>query len=248
MSRESVESNFKDRVNDVGRAALAALFPNDIEEYLLALELVDSGGNTVDYFAWPILPDEIRDTHQEITTVKKTIGGIYVLKNTTFAPRQISISGTFGRRFKLLLNNHPVSFAGFSASQKNGKFNISAPNFLGKKVPEFSSFAKSGYGCIKVLESMKEKSKQVDGRGKPHSLYLYNPILGNNYQVEFMNFSHMQDKDQHNRVPAYSMQLTAVAALDSVLGYSIQTNVKNITISSLQKMANNVANNLRSVL
>ncbi len=202
----------------------------------------------MDFFSWPILPDEIRENHQEITKVRKTIGGIYVLKNSTFTPRQISMRGNFGRRFKILLNGNQVTLAGFSLSQQNGKFNISAPNFLGQNITQFSSFAKTGYGCIKVIESIKEKSKKIDEYGKPYSLYFYNPILGNNYQVEVDIFSHMQDKDQHNMLPAYSLQMTAVAQLDTIVGRTnIKSALKNLGMGTLQKKANSIASNLKLI-
>ncbi len=248
MSLQAIEASFKEKLGQLGRVALSALYSKDFEAYVVALQLCNSNGDTVDYFSWPVLPDEIRETHSEITLIRKTIGGVYVLKNTTFNPRQISMSGTFGKRFKIVINNTPVSFAGFSLSQKNGKFNITPPNFLGQKVPEFSSFAKTGYGCVKVLESMKEKSKQLDENGKPHVLYFYNPVLGNNYQVEFNNFTHMQDSSQYNMLPAYSLQMTAVASLDSLLGSQLKSAIKNLSIGVLQKSANNIATNLKSGL
>jgi len=216
---------------------------------MLAIELVDSQENTVDYFIWPILPDEIRENHTELTTIRKTMGGVNVLKNPTFNPRQISMRGTFGRTFKLLLGQQTVEFAGFGFSIQNGKFNVTAPNLLDGDVPQFSTFAKTGYGCVKILEAMKEKSKKLDQYGKPYALYLYNPILGNNYQVEFNTFSHMQDKDQFNMIPAYSIQLTAVASLEAILGRraSVNSALKNLSLANLQKTANQVASNLRLI-
>lgn len=248
-SVQAVEAQFKSQLLTIGRGAMNALFPADIEAYMLAIALVDSQGNTVDYFAWPVLPDEIRETHQEITTVRKTIGGVYTLKNSTFTPRQISLRGTFGRRFKILLNGSQLSFAGFSLSQANGVYKIQPPNFLEGLVAQFSSFAKTGYGCIKILESMKEKSKQLDANNKPYSLFFYNPIFGNNYQVEVNNFTHMQDKDQYNMVPAYTLNMTAVAPLDSVLsrGQNVKSALKNLTINTFQKNANIIASGLKLI-
>lgn len=249
MSREAVELSFNQKIRELGRGALAALYPNDFDAYLLALELSDSNGNTVDYFAWPVLPQEIRETHQEITNVRKTIGGVYVLKNTTFTPRTISLSGTFGRRFKLLVNNTRVELAGFRLSLNNGVPKITPPNFLEQRIPEFSSIAKTGYGCIKIIEAMKEKSKQLDENGKLHSLYFYNPILGNNYQVEVVNFTHMQNENENNMLPAYSLQLVAVAPLDNVFSRlsNIKSALKNLSFSTLQKTANSIVSNLKSV-
>lgn len=248
MSRESIEASVQSKLRQVGRAGLNILFPKEFEYYLLALELV-SGNDTIDYFAWPILPDELREVHQEITQVRKTIGGVYSLKNSSFVPRQILIRGTFGRRFKILINRQPTMFAGFQFSLKNKKFTVTPPNKLENIIPQFSSFAKTGYGCIKVLESIKEKSKQLSG-GKPLTLYLYNPILGNNYQVEITNFTHFQDKSEHNMVPGYQLQLTAIAPFDNVFdrGSQIKSAIKNLAIDAVQRKAQDLANNLRKVI
>ncbi len=244
---QEVEEKYKRQRAQLGEAALHALYPKDFAFYFLALQLVDSQNNTIDYFAWPVLPDEIRETHTELTRINKTMAGVNVLKNPTFNPRQISIRGNFGRKFKILIGGQSIEFAGFNLSIKNGKFNISNNNILDGVVPQFSSFAKNGYGCIKLLEAIKEKSKKLDGNQKPYSLFLYNPILGNNYQVEFNSFSHFQDKDQHNMVPGYSIQLTAIAPLDSVLSRinNIKSAIKNLTLVGLQKLANQVASNLK---
>ncbi len=250
MSLQSVKNNFRERLSQLGKGALSALYPNDFPYFFIAFELVDSQNNSIDYFAFPVLPDEIRETHTEITTVRKTIGGVYTTKNSSFNPRQISIKGTFGRSFKILLGGQQVEFAGFNLSIKNGKFNINPPNFLENPVPQFSSFAKNGYGCIKVLEAIKEKSKKLDSYQKPMSLYLYNPILGGNYQVEFNSFSHTQDKDNYNMIPMYNIQLTASASLDSILSgkANIKSALKNLTVGELQKGANRLANSLKAEL
>lgn len=248
MSTQAVEQRFKNAVTTLGRAALSALYPKDFEAYLLAIELVNSQGVTVDYFAWPILPEEIRETDSTITNVRKTLSGVNVLKNPTFNPRSISIRGDFGRRFKLLLGGQNVVFAGFGFSMQSGKFSVSSPKFLQNPVPQFSSFAKTGYGCVKLLEGIKEKSKTLDEDGKPYIVYLYNPILGNNYQVEFVSFTQAQDKGHYNMFPMYNIQLTAIAPLDAVLsrGQNLKSAIKNLKVNLLQKAANSIANNLRA--
>lgn len=250
MSVSSVEAKVKSKIGTIGKAGLHALFPKDVEYYFLALELVDSNGVTVDYFAWPILPDELREVQHELTNVRKSMGGVNILKNPTFNPRVILIRGDFGRRFKLLLGGKPIEFAGFSLSMQNGKFNIDPPNLLSSTTAQLSSFVKSGYGCIKLLEAMKEKSKQLDNNKKPHSLYLYNPILGNNYQVEFNMFGQLQDKHAYNMRPSYNIQLTAVAPLDSVLSRkaNLKSTLKNLTLSHLQKNAGSIVAGLRRFL
>jgi len=244
MSLPAIEARYRDLRVQVGKSALNALFPKEFEFYMLAIELVNSQGETEDYFSWPILPEEIRDTSNEITRITKTIGGVNVVVNSSFVPTQIFIKGNFGRRFKVLINNNKIELFGFGFSNKK----ISKPNFtLG--VPQFSSFAKTGYGCIKMLQSIKEKSKQLDGYQKPFSLYLYNPILGDNYQVEFNSFTHSQDVGR-NMIPNYSLQLSSVADLDSVLGKSgsMKSALKNLTISGLQRGANSIASAIRRAL
>lgn len=247
MSAQAVEKRYKEVVQGVGKSAMHALYPKDFPAYFCALELVNSEGFTIDYFAWPILPDEIRETDNTITNVRKTMSAVNVQKNPTFNPRQISLKGDFGRKFKLLLNGQDIVFAGFGLSTQNGKFKISPPNFLENPITQFSNVVKTGYGCVKLLEAMKDKSKGTEPNGKPYSLYFYNPILGNNYQVEFVSFSQHQDKDRYNMILAYQMQLIAIAPLDSVLSRTknFKSALKNLTINGLQKTANTIASDLR---
>jgi hypothetical protein len=250
MAAVNVDKNFNQLLEDLGRPVLNAIFPKEIEYYSIFLELVNSKGELVDFFTWPINPDSLSETHKELTTIRKTMGGVSVLKNPTFTPRMISLRGDFGQRFKVLLNNQNFEFAGIQLSLKEGKFNISAPGDLETNYPQFSSFAKNGYGCIKVLEAMKEKSKKLDQYNKPFSLYFYNPILGNNYQVEFDTFVHSQDSTRYNMLPSYSMQLTAIAPLDMLFNRSqnIQSNIKNVAFSVLQKKTNALASPIRKAL
>lgn len=247
MSLEATKSSYRSKLAQLGRGALHALFPNDFEFYSISLELVDSQGNTVDYFIWPINPNEIRENHPEITNIRKTIGGVNVLKNSTFNPRTISIRGNFGRDFLVLIGGQEFVFAGFGASIRNGKFSITPPSLLDNPVPQFSTFIKTGYGCVKLLQAIKDKSKGLDEWRKPYSLYLYNPILGNNYQVEFRDFSPSQDVQNSNMLPTYNLTLTAVASLDNVFSrrVNLKSGVKLTALTHLQKTANTLANNLK---
>ena len=63
----------------VGAQAVAAMYPNDFEWYMVALELTDSQDNTIDYIAFPITPDSITKTEPTRTNVKKSLSGITVL-------------------------------------------------------------------------------------------------------------------------------------------------------------------------
>lgn len=242
-----IEGSYDDRVSQLGKAALHALYPNEFEYYSLSLELVDFLGRTVDYFTFPVLPSNIEENVRELTNVRKTMTGINVLKNPTFTPSQITISGDFGKMFKVIVNGQSIQFAGLSISQ--GHFTID-PLSAVRTFTQFSSFAKTGYGCVKVVEAMKQKSKQLDTNSKkPYSLYLYNPILGNNYQVEFDSFKMGQNDKTNNMIHRYTMQFTSVAPLDTLLSRAanLKSAIKNLAFSNLQKSANQVAKNLSSL-
>lgn len=246
-SVSSVEGSYKDRLVQLGKAGLSALYPHDFEYYSLSLELVDALGHTVDYFTFPVLPSSIEESVRETTNVRKTLGGVNVLKNPTFTPTTISITGDFGKRFKIIVGGQSIEFAGLSISK--GNFTID-PLKAVRTFTQFSSFAKTGYGCIKVLESMKQKSKQLDENLKrPYSLYLYNPILGNNYQVEFESFRVSQNDKSNNMIPRYAMTLVSVAPLDSLLSRTsnLLSSVKNLAFSNLQKSANALARPIRGL-
>ena len=69
-----VNDAFQGQLVSLGRQLLSTLYPNDFEHYLLAFELVDSQGTTIDYFAFPINPSEYNYTRNALTNVKKNSG------------------------------------------------------------------------------------------------------------------------------------------------------------------------------
>ena len=84
MSVESTNEAFRNILRTQGRRSAQILFPNDFEMYFSAFELVDSSGRTVDYFAFPLNPENIAEFQPEIVNIKKTNAGITVLSNNTF--------------------------------------------------------------------------------------------------------------------------------------------------------------------
>ena len=245
MALERLNSRRRSLISQIGRAGLNALYPKEFEYYFFALELVNSRQETIDFFAFPVLPSQITEVQPEITNVRKTMGGVDVHKNPTFVPRTLTINGDFGRRFRILVNTNQIEFAGLRFSVNNGVFRIGKPGDLLDDAPVFSSFAKTGYGCIKVIEAMKEKSKSLDQFNQPHSLYCYNPVLGNNYQVEFQTFTHMQDKQQYNVIPRYSIEMIAVAPLEALPQFNDFSLVRNLAFGNIQKRVNNVVSQVR---
>jgi hypothetical protein len=243
----SLNSRQRSLISTIGKAGLHALFPKDFEHYFFSLELVDSNGRTVDYFSFPILPSSFSEEHSEITNIKKSMGGVVAIKNQTFVPKQINIRGDFGKKIKILLGGKIIELFGLKFSIKNGNFGVEG-NPLGnlkRKHVQFSSFAKTGYGCVKIIEAMKDKSLQVDPiTQKPYSLYCYNSMTGNNYQVEIKRFTHSQDKSSFNMIPSYNLSMVATATLDSLVDYSPFSSVKNLGIGLLQRTTNNVVNRI----
>ena len=90
-----VIGKFNGLLGSLGRAALSASYPSDIEYYLCAFELVNSTG-TEGYFVFPIQPSAIQKSEPTRTNVKKSMSGITVLRNSSFIPQEINIKGNFG--------------------------------------------------------------------------------------------------------------------------------------------------------
>ena len=51
MSIDSVNRQYTNLVRSIGQAALSSLSPHDFEYYMVALELTDGSGRTIDYFS-----------------------------------------------------------------------------------------------------------------------------------------------------------------------------------------------------
>ncbi len=227
---EKVSRRYHSLLKEVGKRALAIVYPKDFNYYLMTLELVDSDGITVDLFVFPIMPSEISEEKTEITTVKKSAKGITSIKTSTFIPRTINISGDFGRNFKIVVGNEiNNSFSSlYLTSTGDGIFTKENLSKNGIKVLEstFSKVIKTGYGCTKILEAIVDKSLGLDAKGKPFNLFLYNPGLGNNYLVNVKSFKLHQDI-QSNMIWKYNLTMTAIARLEE-LDFSDSTSLIEI--------------------
>lgn len=204
----------------LGKKALNALFPREFEFYMLSLELINSKGFTEDFFTFPVTPNSIKEQYQTLTNIQKTASGITVNKTDTFAPRNIIVSGNFGRQFKTIINRNLVSFTGIAFTAESGGVDGLKQNFTSQRPGEivsavFNRETKTGYGCLKVLESIINKSQNRDPFGFPYRLLLYNAALGNNYVVEVINFEQNQDQ-QSNAIWNYNIVFTAVAPVEFI--------------------------------
>jgi hypothetical protein len=202
LQGNSEVSKYLTLVKEAGKATLNSIFPNDFELYMLSLELVNSKGKTEDFFVFPVMPDSIEQRKGYIQNIYKTFGGVTVLTTNTFTVDEISLKGNFGKKLRMLIGSTVVSANAFDFSSD------STPT-------EFSAQIKTGYGCIKVLERICDKSKQTDKNGNPYSLLLYNPAIGNHYSVEVVNLSFPQSIDK-NMIWQYNLTLNTVAPLSGL--------------------------------
>jgi len=240
-SIQLIDEKYRDTIRTFRREVAHFLFPNDIEYYALTLELVDSDGFTIDSFMFPVMPKEIRESEQSLVNIKKTAGGIISLNTNTFIPKEISISGNFGKKFKILLGGDVVGFSGFRFSTEGGNFSkANLKENLSTIKGVFNPRIKTGYGCIRVLNAILEKSQSTDRFGKPYILYLYNPAIGNNYIVEVLS-KQIELKEEQNMIHNYSFTLKAVAPLENarITGSDKGSLVNLLAFSKLNQKINN---------
>jgi hypothetical protein len=261
------EANFrvKQAINLFGRGLLHQQYPNDIEFYFMALEVVDSNLNTVAYFPFPVNPSLYRSSVLPQTTIRNNYGGINVIRREAFIPREIQIAGTFGRRFN-------VSFPNISEIGNIVSFNAAAinPNKVPSKHQEPLATAKeyshsikqnglqldvrikNGYGMCRVLEGLltqvySNNSGNGFGRGDnaPYYLILYNSFNNDNYIVEPAGFAFPHTVGQ-NMMHNYELNLIAVAPL-SYLAQDAASKIKRINkTATLEKVASRLAGKVLS--
>ena len=202
----------------LGMQTLSSVYPYDFEWYMCALELTDSKDQTIDYLAFPIQPDSIQKSEPTRNNIKKSMAGVTVLSNDAYIPQDITIRGSFGRQFKLLLNVKEIKGKNSQYSTVNGVYSLyqkagaSAINY-----PSFNIAAKNGYGIIKILQAIVNKSVGLDDEGKPFKLYFYNMALGESYLVAIPPSGAQFSQDvSKNMVWSYSITMKTLAPLDAV--------------------------------
>lgn len=202
----SVVENVKSVALTVGKSALHALAPDNFEYYMCSLELIDSQGNTKGFMTFTVMPNNIMETKSQIASITKTNKGIVSVFNSTFVPRDISIQGTFGRKFRLLLGMKEVK-------------NVSQIPFfggnLGFNFSDGDSLIKTGYGLTKMLKNMVDSSYKLDDKGNPCILIFNNYALNTSYIVEVLQSSFSQSVE-NNILWYYSLEMKAVAPADAV--------------------------------
>ncbi len=230
-----MEERYKELLNLFGRSGLNAMFPNDFEAYMLAFELVDSLGSTIDFFSLPIMPNNISITEPEITNIKKTAGGVISLKSDSFIPKSINIVGNFGRNLKVLLRDKVVDFKSFTSN-----LNINNSDFQG-------SVVKTGFGATKVFQSILNGSKSIDNYGEPVKLFMYNFAFSESYVVEVIDKTFSQSVESSNSIWNYNISLKAVATLESVI-QDTGSLISSVSTSTIQGGINVLASRISSIL
>lgn len=238
MSVNIVEKRFLDLIQTIGKAELNALYPDDFEFYLISLELFElkkSGDkDLIGLFIFPIMPESMSHNDKNIVSVKKTATKVISLKNPTFNPIDISLSGNFGRRLKILFGQNQLNTTNF---------------FLKKDFPEkginnsrnFDVSVKTGYGIIQMLRKILDLSRSINtDSGLPYQLVYTNLSLNTSYIVEYLNMD-LKQSMQMNAIWNYTLNLKAIKPnvietqkRSKLLTNSIVTNITNKLASDLQ--------------
>ena len=238
MTKEEANRRYREFIDTAGRETLGALFPTEFEVYMMGLELVDSDGDTVEYFLFPVMPKNISKSEPELTNLKKTAGGISILSTTTFVPETITIGGDFGRSFKVLLGNTLLDFKALGVDLLKNAKNVTGGQVL-RTLNPFSKTIKTGYACTKILQGILKKSVTVDDKGQPYRMYFHNPTLGEAHLVEKETFSLNMDESSTNRVWQYSLSLTTIAPIEEVRPQKRVSSLQQaMVIGKLQQGAN----------
>lgn len=188
---------------------MSTLYPVDFEAYQISFELCNSEGKTLDYFSFPIMPSELSIKEDIPVKVENTFGGVNSISSNVFVPKDISLNGNFGRQFKILVRNQFVIPFAHKVIQERD-YGVGGQQ---RKELEVSNMLKSGYGCVKVLQSIINRSVEVDSdSGECNKLYFYNMAYGESYLVKPISFRGYQNIS-NNGIWSYDLSLKAVCPL-----------------------------------
>lgn len=187
---------------EFGKSAVHALAPDDYEYYLCSLELYNTDWERKGFLSFVVMPDQYSESRTPIQTIVKTHNGIVTTYNPSFSPIDINLSGTFGRRFRLLSNFQDP------AKNSGGFLNLNLGSFLGGG----NIGVKSGYGLSKILHHILECSisGDVTRDNRAFFLILNNYSFNTSYVVNVINYSFQQNIGQ-NMMWYYNLGLRAVS-------------------------------------
>jgi len=229
MSVEVVKRKATEVIFEIGRGALHALAPDDFEYYACTFELINSKNIIEDIFHFPVMPSGISVARQSILTVKAT-GQSYLSQfNDCFVGKKISINGTFGRKFRLMVTKEVGQVAGTNS----------------KLFQNFDLKVKTGYGALKLLEKIIENSQILDEDNQPKFLLFYNHTYNQNNIVEVTNFTVSQSLE-NNMMWNYNIEITMLGDIDTIIGgIDSKKNLYNLlSMSVINKSVNKVFDNI----
>ena len=189
-----------------GKWLLSQNNPDEFEYYMIGIELLKSDLTTSQFFVFPVNPNAISFNDASLTKVTKTAGGISVLKNNQFNIKDISLSGTFVRDFKVLIGD---TFNDLVSNFQEQDGNSTAKSVYNTTKNSFSSNVKTGYGCTKVLEDILNQSVQKDEYGGTQFLVLYNLAFNQRFFVEVVNKKFSQSLE-NNMMWNYQIELKTI--------------------------------------
>lgn len=240
MANYNVQQEAYDLVNRVGGAAAHSLFPLDLDTYYsMSLQLVDHTPETIDYFVWPVLPQQYQVGYKSLSTVKKTAGGTLSIKSQGFTPKSISLTGNFGKNFRVMVGQTHVSAKAWRFSAAGGDYTGGLTQI--KKKP-FMVGIKNGYGALKILEAICFKSNQLDKDGYPYTLFFYNPSFGESYVVNVDSININQTVQQMG-LWQYQLSMTALNFVNAKF-----STIRHIGVDTLQRALTGVLKETKAAI
>lgn len=242
MSIENVVRRRAVLLEQLGKTGLNIKYPNEFELYVVALELVDEDFNTLKYFLFPVMPKSLEEDSQQLASIKKTIGGVHVLTTTHFIPTDISLSGTFGRRLRVLLNG---TYTEFLTSFKTSTDDLTWKSLSKGAVEFFDENIKTGYGCTKILESLINDTNTISPNGGSRNLLFHNLALGNSYVVRPIGLKLSQNQES-NMIWNYSLTLRSLAPLSAFYNSS-ELQKKRLDLGGTSLLQKNLDSSISSL-
>ena len=212
----------------IGKAAVHAGMPDDYEYYLCSLTLYNYKMEKVGFLSFTVMPDNIVESNTPIQNIVKTHAGMVTVFNPTFAPIDITMSGTFGRKFRLL-SDYKDPMQG-----KSGFFGLNFGKILGVTMG-----IKSGYGMVKILEHILKTSNKLDENRKPYFLIFDNYSFNTSYIVTATNFSFQQSTEM-NMIWHYNVSLRATGIKPTSAKSEMGNLLKKVASSAITSGLNNV--------
>lgn len=228
----SAHENARNVLAVMGRAGLHALAPEEFEYYLCSFELLDSAGNTIAFMNFPVMPNSIVESESKIMDIVKTNKGIVTMFNSSFVPKNISLQGTFGRKFRLLTGVKDI----LDESKK-------LSNFLNGNIGFGSDpkiVVKTGFGMTNLLRKIIKKVTEVDETGMPYVLLFTNYASNVSYVVEINQHS-ISQSIENNALWFYNLEMTAVAPSSVV-------KVKRVSQFRFSIFSNAIAQGIQNIL